>query len=80
MTLTEIEEKVREFLIEDMEIDEEKVVADATLKEDLGIDSLDFVDIVVMVNRTFGFKLKKEEMTDVKTFADFCKHIESKLS
>ena len=55
MTRTEIEEKVRYFLIEDLEIDEEKIFPDAKLKEDLGIDSLDFVDIVVIVEKTFGF-------------------------
>ena len=52
MTRTEIEEKVRYFLIEDLEIDEEKIFPDAKLKEDLGIDSLDFVDIVVIVEKT----------------------------
>ena len=49
MNRNEIEEKVRNFLIEDLEIDEEKISPDALLKEDLGIDSLDFVDIVVIV-------------------------------
>ena len=62
MTRTEIDEKVREFLIEDLEIDEEKIVPEAELKEDLGIDSLDFVDIVVIVEKKFGFKIKPEEM------------------
>jgi acyl carrier protein len=49
MTREEIEEKVRAFLIDDLEIDEEKITDEAKLKEDLGIDSLDFVDIVVIV-------------------------------
>ena len=49
MTRQEIEEKVKAFLIEDLEIDEEKIADDATLKDDMGIDSLDFVDIVVIV-------------------------------
>ena len=58
MERTEIEEKVREFLIEDLEIEEEKIAPEAQLKEDLGIDSLDFVDIVVIVEKKFGFKIK----------------------
>ena len=40
MSRQEIEEKVRAFLIDDLEIDEEKISDDATLKEDMGIDSL----------------------------------------
>jgi acyl carrier protein len=79
MERTEIVEKVREFLIDDLEIDEEKIAADAQLKEDLGIDSLDFVDIVVIVERKFGFKIKPEEMANVKTLSQFVDYIEGKV-
>ena len=79
MERTEIEEKVREFLIDDLEIDEEKIAADAQLKEDLGIDSLYFVDIVVIVERKFGFKIKPEEMANVKTLSQFVDYIEGKV-
>ena len=79
MTRTEIEEKVKAFLIDDLEIDEEKISNDALLKEDMGIDSLDFVDIVVIVEKNFGFKIKPEEMAEVKTLSQFCDYIESKV-
>ena len=80
MNRSEIEEKVKEFMIEDLEIDEEKIYPEAKLKEDMGIDSLDFVDIVVIVDKTFGFKLKAEEMAGVDTFSKFCDYIESKVN
>lgn len=80
MTRPEIEQKVRTFLIEDLEIDEEKIQPEARLKEDIGIDSLDFVDIVVIVEKNFGFKIKTEEMAKVKTFNDFCDYIEKKIA
>ena len=51
MDRQEIEAKVKEFLIDDLEIDEEKIQPEARLKEDIGIDSLDFVDIVVIVEK-----------------------------
>ena len=79
MTRQEIEEKVRNFLIEDLEIEEDKIAPEATLKEDMGIDSLDFVDIVVIVEKNFGFKIKPEEMTGVTTLRQFCDYIESKV-
>ena len=78
MDRKEIEEKVREILIDDLEIDEEKITPEALLKEELGIDSLDFVDIPVIVKRDFGFKIKSEEMAGVKTVSQFCDYIESK--
>ena len=80
MNRNEIEEKVRNFLIEDLEIDEGKITPDALLKEDLGIDSLDFVDIVVIVERNFGFKIKPEEMKGVDTYSKFCDYIETKVN
>ncbi|MBP3788181.1 MAG: acyl carrier protein [Prevotella sp.] len=80
MERREIEEKVREFLIEDLEIEEENIKPEALLRDDLGIDSLDFVDIVVIVERKFGFKIKTEEMASVKTLADFCDYIQSKVA
>ncbi len=80
MTRTEIEEKVKTFLLEDMEIDEDKLYADSRLKEDMGIDSLDFVDIVVIVDKHFGFKIKPEEMTEVKTLSQFVDYIEGKVN
>ena len=67
MSREEIEGKVRNFLIEDLEIEEEKISEEARLKEDIGIDSLDFIDIVVIVEKIFGFKIKPEEMSEVKT-------------
>ena len=79
MSRQEIQEKVRAFLIDDLEIDEDKIKDDAKLKDDMGIDSLDFVDIVVIVEKNFGFKIKPEEMKGITTLKEFCDYIESKV-
>ena len=80
MNRTEIEEKVRNFLIEELEIEPDNIFPDAKLREDIGIDSLDFVDIVVIVEKNFGFKIKAEEMAGVDTFSKFCDYIETKIN
>ena len=80
MTRTEIEEKVKAFLIDDLEIDEENIFPEAKLKEDMGIDSLDYVDIVVIVEKNFGFRIHAQEMTNVKTLTQFYDYIESKVN
>ena len=79
MTRTEIEEKVKAFLIDDLEIEEENIFPESRLKEDMGIDSLDYVDIVVIVEQNFGFKIKPQEMSNVKTLSQFYDYIESKV-
>lgn len=80
MNRQEIEEIVKNFLVEDLELDESKIKPEARLKEDIGIDSLDFVDIVVIIEKKFGFKIKPEELTNVKLFSQFCDYIEKKIN
>ena len=80
MERAEIELKVNEFLVEEMEIEAGDINYDARLKEELGLDSLDFVDIVVIVEKSFGFKIKPEEMSNVLTVREFYDYIESKIA
>ena len=67
---------VNEFLIDEFEIEEDLVKGDARLVDDLGIESLDFVDIVVIIEKEFNFKVKREEMSDVRTLDDLYDYIE----
>ena len=80
MSREEIEEKVKAFLLDDLEIDEDKIYDEAKLKDDMGIDSLDVVDIVVIVEKNFGFKIKPEEMVGIATLSQFCDYIEKKVN
>lgn len=80
MNRQEIENAVKQFLVEDLELDAENIKPEARLKEDIGIDSLDFVDIVVIVEERFGFRIRPEEMKEIKTFVEFCDNIEKRLN
>ena len=80
MEINEIRETVKEFLIDELEIDESKIYDDARLKEDMGIDSLEVVDVVVLVDKKFGVRMKNEDFRTVKTFGQFCSFIAEKLS
>ena len=79
MNREEIVKIVNHFLVEDIEVDPEKISETASLKDDIGIDSLDFVDIVVIVERNFGFKINPEEMSGVSTLGQFYDYIERKV-
>ena len=70
MNREEIIRVVNEFLTEELEIDAALLKDEALLKEDLKIDSLDFVDISVIVERHFKIKIKPEEMKDVRRHAE----------
>ena len=79
MQRAEIIETVNEFLSEEFEIEESALEPDAHLIDDLGIESLDFVDIVVTIEKEFGFKVKREEITEVRTLNDLYNYIEKRV-
>lgn len=80
MERKEIETLVKAFLEEEMEIDSALIADEALLRDDLGLESLDFVDIVVIVEKTFGFKIKPEEIAAVRTVDEFCSYIHLKTT
>jgi acyl carrier protein len=80
MTNNEIIEKIHEFLIEEFEVLPEKLVPEANLKETLGLDSLDYIDLVVVIESNFAFKVKPEDFTDIITFQNFCDYIISRVN
>ncbi len=81
MTATdEIVTKINAFLVEEFEVEPESITPDANLKETLNLDSLDYVDLVVVIESNFGFKVKGEDFVNIKTFRDFYDYIASKVS
>ena len=77
MTKEEITQTINAFLVEEFEIEEAKISPVAQLKRDLGLESLDFVDIAVIVQKEFGLTLKGEEMTGIRTLHDLYDYIYS---
>ena len=67
----EIKEKIVGAIAEEFEIEPELLKPSATLYEDLGFDSLDAVDMVVVLEKTFGVKFNNEEaIRSVRTMDD----------
>ncbi len=79
MTREQIVETTKEFLAEEFEVSVDVIKDDAPLQETLDLDSLDYVDLVVIIEENFGFKVEQNDFTDIKTFADFYDYVESKL-
>ena len=76
----EIIEKIHSFLIEEFEVEAEKILPEANLKETLGLDSLDYIDLVVVIENNFAFKVKPEDFTNIATFQDFCDYVISRVN
>jgi acyl carrier protein len=75
MQSEEIIEKINTFLAEEFEIDADKMVPDANLKETLDLDSLDYIDLVVVIESNFPFKVKPEDFVGIVTFQDFYNYV-----
>lgn len=70
MGIEEITEKVNAFLIDEFEMEEEQLTPDALLKDDLDIESLDFVDIAVVIEKEFGVKVTSEHIEKIVKLQD----------
>ena len=80
MNNNEIIEKIREFLVDEFEVEEEKITPDANLKLTLGLDSLDYIDLVVVIESNFAFKVKPEDFIGISTYQDFCNYVISRVN
>lgn len=70
----------KEFLSEEFEVDRDKIEPGNNLKETLDLDSLDYVDLVVVIEENFGFKVNAEDFNGVESFEDFYVLVEKKLA
>ncbi len=72
---------VNDFLVDEFEIDPERIKTEISLREDLEIESLDLVDIIVLIEKEFGFKVEPAEIGKVATVGqlyDFiCRKVKS---
>lgn len=71
-------DKICDIIVEQLDVEEEKVTAEASISEDLGADSLDVVDLVMSIEESFDIEIPDEEVENIKTVGDIVKFIEAK--
>ena len=76
----EIVHKVNQILAEEFEVEEASLQPTATLKDVLDLDSLDYVDLVVLLESNFAMKVKQEDFTTIRTFSDLYSYIATKTA
>ncbi len=71
MNNEEIAKTINEALAEEFELELDALVPSAHIREDLGLDSLDIVDMVIVLEKAFQFKLTdKEPLAKIQTLGD----------
>lgn len=79
MNKDEIITRINGFLVDEFEVDNDEIEPDANLKDTLGLDSLDYVDLVVSIEANFGVKLVEADFVGIATFQNFYDLIETKI-
>ncbi|HYI79183.1 MAG TPA: acyl carrier protein [Chryseolinea sp.] len=79
METTTIIEKINGFLIDEFEVAPEKITSEANLRETLELDSLDYIDLVVVIESQFGFKVRPEDFANISTFQTFYDYVINRL-
>lgn len=73
------EERVREIIVELLDVDAEKVTLDARFREDLEADSLDLVELIMKIEEEFGGEISDEEAQRITTVGEAVHYIETRI-
>ncbi len=74
---SEVIRKINNLLVEEFEVDAASIAPDASLKEVLDLDSLDYIDLIAITESNFGCKVKPEDFNSIATFQDFYNYIDA---
>jgi acyl carrier protein len=74
----DIFEKVRSLIVEQLDIDEDKITPETTF-EDIDADSLDVVELVMALEEEFDLEIADEAVENIKTVADIISYIEENI-
>ena len=71
-------EQLKELIIELLEVEEERIVLEASFIDDFEADSLDFIELITAVEDAFGIEIPDEDMEKMLTVQDAVDYIESR--
>lgn len=77
--MSDMEEKVKDIIVEELGVEREKLVNDASFMEDLGADSLDTVELVMAFEKEFDIDIPDEEAEKLRTVGDALKYLHDKM-
>lgn len=72
-------DKINGFLSEEFEVDINQITPEANLRQVMDLDSLDYVDLAVVIENNFSFKVKPEDFVGINTFRDLYGYIISHI-
>lgn len=80
MSSGDIAERVKKIVVDQLQVEADKVTEDASFLDDLGADSLDIVELVMALEEEFGLEISDEDAEKIRTVGDAIGYIQSHLS
>lgn len=77
--MSDIAERVKKIVVENLNVEEGKVVEGASFIDDLGADSLDTVELVMAFEEEFGIEIPDDASEGIQTVGDAVKYIQDKV-
>ena len=77
--MASVEEKVKQLIVEQLQVDEAEVTPTAHFVDDLGADSLDIVELVMTFEEAFEIEIPDEEAEKITTVKDAIDYIQSHI-
>jgi acyl carrier protein len=77
--MSDMVEKVKDIIVEELGVEREKLTDEASFMEDLGADSLDTVELVMAFEKEFDIDIPDEEAEKLRTVGDALKYLQDKL-
>lgn len=71
-------ERMKPIIVEQLNVEEAAVTAEANFKEDLGADSLDLFELVMALEEEFGVEIPSEDLESIATVADVIEYLKNK--
>ena len=76
--MSNVEEKVKDIIVEELGVEREKLTSEASFMEDLGADSLDTVELVMAFEKEFDIDIPDEDAEKITTVKEAVSYIENK--
>ena len=77
--MSNVEEKVKDIIVEELGVEREKLTSEASFMEDLGADSLDTVELVMAFEKEFDIDIPDEDAEKLRTVGDAMNYLHEKL-
>ncbi len=71
-------EKVKQLLVDELQIDENDITLEAELSSDLGINSIELADLVMLCEEKFGIEIDDDDLHTLVTVGDVVAYLEKK--